>query len=158
MRSGVNASRGVGAVRKILEAYADRGVFSGFNEARNGRFRFVWVLRQPMELNVDTTKQVLNFRQLLPGIPLGSPLYADVKSFLEQRHDATLPAHRRVDPKRAALLCTNRNGRVSISLRVKNNQYAYGTNRIVNIVHELFQHLRDAYPDYLAENFGAPQE
>jgi hypothetical protein len=152
MRSGVNT------VRNVLEAYAERGVFSGFNEARSGRFRFVWVLRQPMELNVDTAKQALNFRQLLPGIPMGSALYADVKTFLEQRHDAALPAHRRVDPKRAALSCTNRKGRVSINLQVKKNQYAYGTNRIVNVVHELFQHLRDAYPDYLAENFGVPQE
>ena len=152
MRNGVNS------VREIVAAYADRGVFNGLNEARPGRFRFVWLLRHPMELNVDSARQVLNFRQLLPGIPLRSALYDDVKWFLEQRHDASLPAHRRVDPRKAVLSCSNRNGRVSVSLLVKNNQYAYGANRIVNVVHELFQHLRDAYPEYLAENFGVPQE
>ncbi|HEX8186367.1 MAG TPA: hypothetical protein VF747_16500, partial [Blastocatellia bacterium] len=60
--------------------------------------------------------------------------------------------------KRAEVSCYNRGGIVSISLKVKNNQYAYGVNRIVNLVHELFLHLRDMHPDYLAENFDVPQE
>jgi hypothetical protein len=47
---------------------------------------------------------------------------------------------------------------VSISLKVKKNQYAYAVNRIVNLVHELFVHLRNAHPDYLVEYFDVPQE
>jgi hypothetical protein len=145
-------------VRDNLQVYADRGVFHGFSEVRDGHFRFVWLMRRQMDLNVDTSKQMLRFRQLLPGVPAGSKMYAELKSFIRQRHDRELPDHRRIDRRRAEVSCTNRGGFVSVSLKVKNNQYAYGVNRVVNLVHELFIHLRDAYPEYMAENFDVPQE
>jgi hypothetical protein len=145
-------------VRDNLQIYADRGVFRGFSEVKDGHFRFVWLMRRQMELNVDTSKQMLRFRQLLPGVPASSKMYAELKSFIRQRHDRELPDHRRIDRKRAEVSCTNRGGFVSVSLKVKNNQYAYGVNRVVNLVHELFIHLRDAYPEYMAENFDVPQE
>ena len=145
-------------VRESLQAYADRGVFRDFSEIRAGQFRFVWLIRHPMELRVDAAKRELRFRQLLPGVPAGSTMYAELKSFIAERHDRALPDHRRIDRRRAEVNCTNRGGFVSISLQVKNNQYAYGVNRIVNLVHELFVHLRDAYPEYLVENFDVPQE
>jgi hypothetical protein len=145
-------------VRDNLQVYADRGVFRGFSEVREGHFRFVWLMRRQMELNVDTSKQMLRFRQLLPGVPASSKMYAELKSFIRQRHDRELPDHRRIDRRRAEVSCTNRGGFVSVSLKVRNNQYAYGVNRVVNLIHELFIHLRDAYPEYLAENFDVPQE
>lgn len=145
-------------VRKRLQTYADRGVFRGFNEVGEGRFRFVWLVRHQMELSVDTGRHVLRFKQLLPGVPASSAMYEDLKSFIRERHDRNLPAHRRIDPKRADVSCFNRGGFVSLSLKVKNNQYAYGVNRIVNLVHELFLHLRDTHPEYLMEHFDVPQE
>ncbi len=148
----------LGTVRESLQAYADRGVFRGFSEVNNGHFKFVWLIRHQMELSVDTAKHVLRFKQLLPGVPASSTMYAELKSFIEQRHDRELPEHRRIDRRRAEVSCSNRGGFVSLSLKVKNNQYAYGVNRIVNLVHELFLRLRDAYPEYLAENFDVPQE
>jgi hypothetical protein len=69
-----------------------------------------------------------------------------------------LPEHRRIDRRRAEISCANRGGFVSISLKVKRNEYAYGVNRIVNLAHELFLHLKDAHPEYLAENFDVPLE
>jgi hypothetical protein len=152
------AKRSLNVVRETLQAYADRGIFRGFNEVRNGQFSFVWLIRHQMQLSVDTTKNVLRFRQLLPGIPARSGLYAELRRFVAKMHDSGLPDHRRVDPRRAQASCYNRGGFVSISLEVKNNQYAYGVNRIVNLVHEIFLHLRDLHPDYLAENFDVPQE
>ena len=152
------ATRALQIVKGALQGYADRGVFRGFSEVNASRFRFVWLINQQMELSVDTTKHVLRFSRLLAGVPAGSALYADLKKFIHDRHDRRLPAHRRVDSKRAGVSCANRGGVVSVSLEVKNNQYAYGVNRIVNLVHELFQHLRLSYPDYLAENFDVPQE
>lgn len=145
-------------VRENLQAYADRGVFRGFNEVKSGQFRFVWLVRHQMELSVDTAKHVLRFKQLLPAVPASSPLYAELKSFVRDRHASHLPPHRRIDPRRAEVACFNRGGGVSLSLKVKNRQYAYGVNRIVNLVHELFLHLRDAHPEYLMENFDVPQE
>ena len=156
------AKSSLNVVREKLQAYADRGVFRGFSEIKTGRgkpaFRFVWVINHQMELKVDTAKHVLRFRQLLPGIPANSRMYAELKSFIQQRHSPQLPGHRRIDRRRAEVSCSNRGGFVSVSLTVKNNQYAYGVNKIVNLVHELFVHLRDAYPGYLVDNFDVPQE
>jgi hypothetical protein len=145
-------------VRQNLQAYADRGIFRGFSEVKSGHFSFIWLVRHEMELRVDTAKQVLRFKQLLPGIPADSMMYAELKDFIQRRHDGALPEHRRIDRRRAEVSCANRGGYVSVSLKVKNNQYAYGVNRIVNLVHELFLHLRESYPEYLVENFDVPQE
>jgi hypothetical protein len=145
-------------VGESLQAYADRGVFRGLSEVRSGRFQFVWLIGHRMELMVDPAKSLLCFRQLLPGIPARSARYAELKRFLEGRHDRELPEHRRIDRRRAEVGCSNRGGCVSVSLKVKNNEYAYGVNRIVNLVHELFVHLRQSHPEYLMENFDVPQE
>ncbi len=145
-------------IREKLQAYADRGVFRGFSEGKSGKFTFVWLINHQMELQADTAKQLLRFRQLLPGVPAKSAMYAELRRFIEQRHDRELPEHRRVDRRRAEVSCSNRAGVVSLTLKVKNNQYAYGVNRIVNLVHELFLHLRESHPEYLVENFDVPQE
>lgn len=152
------AKGSLNVVREKLQEYADRGIFRGFSEMKSGQFRFVWMLHHPMELVVDTAKQTLRFKQLLPGVLAGSELNTELKSFVEGRHDRELPEHRRVDRRRAQVSCTNRKGFVSVSLKVKNNQYAYGVNRIVNLVHELFLYLRETHPEYLVENFDVPQE
>ena len=152
------SSKSLQIVREGLQAYADRGVFRGFSEVKAGRFTFVWFFHHPMELNVDMVKHELRFKQLLPGIPARSELYVELKNFLAERHDRQLPEHRRVDRRRAEVVCSNRAGTVSLSLKVKGNQYAYGVNRIVNLVHELFVHLRSAHPEYLVEKFDVPQE
>ena len=152
------AKGSLNVVRDNLQSYADRGVFRGFSEPASGNFKFVWLIRHQMELSADMKNNVLRFRRLLPGVPARSTMYAELKNFIQRRHDEALPDHRRIDRKRAEVSCSNRGGFVSISLKVKNDQYAYGVNRIVNLVHELFLHLRDQYPDYLAENFDVPQE
>lgn len=145
-------------VRRALQTYADRGVFRGFSESKQGQFSFVWFFHHPMELTVDTAKHVLRFHELLPGVPTNSELYAELKDYFRARHDAALPEHRRVERKLAGVTCSNRGGSVSLTLKVKNNQYAYGVNKLINLVHELFVHLRAAHPDYLVENFDVPQE
>src|SRR5215475_15855488 len=145
-------------VRENLQAYADRGVFRGFSEIRNGHFQFVWVVDHRMELSVDPAKHELRFIRLLPNVPAKSALYAELKRFIDRRHDKELPEHRRIDRKRAEVSCANRGGFVSVSVKVKNNQYAYGVNRIINLAHELFLHLRERRPEYLMENFDVPQE
>jgi len=152
------AENPLNTVREILQAYAERGIFRGFNEAGKGRFRFVWVLQHQMELSVDSSRGVLRFRQLLPQIPANSDLYGEIKQFVRSRHDWEVPEHRRIDRRRAEASCFNRGGMVSITLKVKKKNYQYGANRIVNLVHELFQYLRESYPDYLMENFDVPME
>lgn len=159
---GISARDSLGIVREQLQAYAERGVFQGFCEHTTRRglpaFKFVWLAGRPMELTVDTSRHVLRFHQVLPGVPAGSPMYENLKGFIADRHGRNLPEHRRIDRRRAAASCSSRAGLVSISLEVKRNQYAYGANRIVNLVHELFVHLRDAHPEYLVENFDVPPD
>ncbi|MEK6410886.1 MAG: hypothetical protein AABN34_28510 [Acidobacteriota bacterium] len=152
----------VDVVRKGLQAYADRGVFRGLDEvkARNRKnaFRFVWLGSRLLDFSLDARKGVLKFNNLLPNVPSNSILYGDLKHLLKSRSDHSIPKHRRVDPRCAEVSCTNRGGNVSIALRVKNNQYAYGLNKLVNLVHEIFVHLNDSDPDYMSENFDAPRE
>jgi hypothetical protein len=149
-------------VRKGLRAYAHRGVFRGLDEVktRNGKesFKFVWLGDRPLEFGIDTQRSLLTFKHLLPNVPSNSVLYSDLKRFLKRRADGDLPKHRRIDRKRAEVACVNRAGNVSIVLKVRNNQYAYGLNRLVNLVHEIFVQLNDSHPDYMCENFDVPQE
>ena len=154
--------RALSVVREGLQVYADRGVFRGFSEAKPARgehsFTFEWLSRRPLSFTVDTENGVLKFRNMLPGVPSNSALYSDLRQFVAGRHDKELPEHRRIDRRRAEVTCSNRGGSVSIALTVKRNQYAYGLNRIVNLAHEIFVHLKDHYADYLWESFDAPQE
>jgi len=149
-------------VRQSLQVYADRGVFRGLNEAkpRNGQqlFTFVWFGDRPLEFAINTETSTLTFQHLLPNVPSKSALYSDLRRFLESLHDRDLPQHRRIDAKRAEVLCTNRKGTVSLGLKVRNNQYAYGLKRLVNLAHEVFVQLNDSHPDYMCENFDVPQE
>jgi hypothetical protein len=149
-------------IRESLQAYADRGVFRGFAETRGTQgkrnFTFLWLTRRPMLLTIDTKKGVLRFADLLPNVPAGSELYAGLRRFLDDKYDRGLPPHRRIDRNRAEIVCQNRLGNVSVSLRVTNNQYCYGISKIVNLVHEIFVHLGDLYADYMYEAFDTPQE
>jgi hypothetical protein len=111
-----------------------------------------------LDFGVDTGKGTLTFRALLPNVPAGSMIHRDLKRFLEERSDGRLPPHRRIDKNRAEIVCTNRRGVISLSLKVKNGQYSYGLKKIVNLVHELFVHLGDSYDDYMCEAFDARQE
>ena len=145
-------------IRENLQAYADRGIFRGFSEVKPGHFKFVWVLHHQMELNVDISKQELRFKQLLPGVATGSGLSDELKKFIQQKHDVELPEHRRIDRQKAEASTAIRGGFVSLSLKIKEQEFAYGVNKIVNLVHELFVYLREVHPDYLVENFDVPQE
>lgn len=156
------SARALDVVRKNLRVYADRGVLRGLNEAqpKNGKqsFTFVWLGQRPLELGVDTEAGLLTLKRLLPNVPSNSALYSELKRFLGSKRDGDLPKHRRIDSKRGEVGWVNRAGNVSITLKVMNNQYAYGLNRLVNLVHEIFVELNDSHPDYMCENFDVPQE
>jgi hypothetical protein len=145
-------------VREKLQGYADRGVFRGFSETRAGQFRFVWSIYDEIELIVDTERSVLRFRRLLPNVPARSEIYRELRAFIAERHDLSLPEHRRIDRKRAEASCSTRQGNFSLQVKVKKGEYAYAVNRIVNLVHELLVYLKDVHPGYLAESFDVPEE
>jgi len=150
------------AVRAALEDYAKRGVFSGFGQtdAPRGKtvFSFVWLHDRPMELSLDPAKSELRFDRILPGVKAGTPLALDLKRLIEKLTSDEVPQYRRVDPQRAALACSNRQDHLTVTMKVKRDEFEYAVNRMVNVAHELFVHLRSAWPEYLMEYFDEPEE
>ena len=156
------AESGPAAVRRQLQAYADRGVFRGFTErpARAGRlyFRFAWLARDPFNLTYEPKTGMFTFTNVLPNVLARSAFHNDLKRFIEGRSMAKLPAHRRIDPRRAKAGCSSRRGTLLIQVTAKRGQHGYGLNRAVNLVHEVFLHLHSYFPEYLWENYDIAQE
>lgn len=152
----------IDSVRSKLKSYSDRGVFRGFSETegRTGKtvFKFTWLLDRGFALLCDPKKHTLTLRNLLPHIPNRSDMDQDLRAFVAGRTSDDLPAHRRVDPKRADLSYTNRKENVSLTLTVKKNQYSYGVAKLLNTTNELFGHLHMAHIPYLWKHFEVPEE
>ena len=153
---------GLAEVRARLQEYAERGVFRGLAErpARRGRheFTFRWLAPSPFTLRYDSASGTLAFRDLLPNVPARSPLAGALRRFVRGRAAAELPPHRRVDPERADVRCFVRRSALSLEVVAREHHHGYGVNRAVNLVHEIFMHLHTYFPEYMWENFDAPQE
>ena len=149
-------------VRKKLQAYAERGVFRGFVEMPRGgsktEFQFIWLENHRFVLLVDHDKGTLQLKDVLPAVESRSYLDTDLRDFVNKRTDQALPAHRRVDPKRAELKYVNRKSKATLTLHVLKNQYSYGVTKLLNTTNELFGFLHMRHPPYLWENFGVPEE
>ncbi len=153
-------------VRKVLQGYADRGVFRALAEvpSRNGKaeFKFHWlpITEEPFTLIYTNRTRTLCFKRLLRCMPAKSEMYSELKSFFKARSAADLPEHRRIDPERAEVKCSNRLGSVSVTVVIKGNEYEYGVRKAVNLVSDLFMDLlpESAYYEYMAENFEMPEE
>ena len=149
-------------VRRRLQAYADRRVFSGFSEGRpvagRHRFRFSWLGTEPLTLDYTPSSGTFVFRALLPSVPARSRLFSDLDAFVAGRASTRLPEHRRIDRRRARVRCVAARGAVSLELVATRNFHDYGVNRVVNLVHEVFLYLQEHRPEYLWTNFAAPEE
>ena len=156
------ASRALSTVRNKLQGYADRGVFRSFHEVSSKKgvteFSFLWLADVPFRFVLDETAGTIRFKNIVPNAPAGSELYGELKCFLRERSDPSLPSHRRIDPKRAEVSWSNYRGKVSITLEVKNNQYAYGASKAINLVNEVFIYLNSHFVEYMWETFNVPQE
>lgn len=152
----------VATVGGVLHEYADRGVFGGFSEeeVRGGRteFVFMWLYRRRYCVVFDERACTLTFKDVLPHFPIDSAMYGALKAFVKSRSDAGLRAHRRIDRGRAEAKCVNRGGCVSISVKVKRNQYTYGVRKLVTLVHEVFNMIDQEFTEYLYEHFDLPEE
>ena len=150
----------VALVTRILEGYAAKAVFRGFSVGRVEKdaatYRMVWHHDRPFELRLDARNKTLRFADALPGVPSDSPMYLELKAFLKARQAEDLPEHRRVDPAKATIRASNRGGKVSIAVTVKNGDFEYATRKIVHLVHEIFLiFLVDGpYYEYRVERLG----
>ncbi|MDA0349983.1 MAG: hypothetical protein O3C43_16500 [Verrucomicrobia bacterium] len=149
-------------VRGKLKSYCNRGVFRGYSESsgRLGKtvFKFTWLLDRGFVLECDPQKHTLTLKNLLPHVPNRSHMDQDLRGFVQDRDSNDLPAHRRVDAKRANLSYANRKGTVSLTLTVKKNQYSYGVTKLLNTTNELFGHLHMVHISYLWKYFEVPEE
>ncbi len=153
-------------VRKVLQDYADRGVFRAFTEvpSRNGKaeFKFLWfpITQEPFTLSYSNRTCALTFERLLRGMPAKSEMYAKLKSFIQDRSSADLPEHRRINPERAEVRCFNRLGSVSVTLVIQGNETEYGVRKAVNLISDLFMDLlpESTYYEYMAEHFDISDE
>jgi hypothetical protein len=148
-------------VRQALQAYADRGVFQGFSgRQRRGleEFRFTWLTREPTIVRFDPAAGTLTFVELLPGAERAAAVFEDVDALVTSASAVRRPAHRRIDRRKATVRCERRRRRLSVVVEIKGRHAAYGVQRGVNLVHEIFVLLHGTHPEYLWEAFQLPAE
>jgi hypothetical protein len=150
------------SVTATLQGYADRGVFRGFSvsSARRGRseYRFTWLTRQPMTVVFDPAPGVLSLRDLFPNVAGRRRMIAELNAEVAGRAARAIPAHKRLDRRRARLSSGVRHGHWWFSVSVRGRNHEYATRLAVNLVNELFLRLLENYPDYLMEQFGLSGE
>ncbi len=149
-------------VDALLRARADRGVFRSFASARvRGRLdcSFVWLRERPIRLVFDPRRGTLEFRDLLPNLAPGAPLYRDFRRFLRDRSSSGLPDHRRIDSARVKVRGRNRKGSVSVALDSADGDWDYAVSKGLKLVNEIFLgFLRGPYYEYMVENFQEPED
>jgi hypothetical protein len=147
-------------VTAILEGYAEKAVFRGFSAhpKRGGKasYKMIWHYDRSFELLLDVPAEILLFPAVLPGVPVGSTMYRDLRAFLKSKTSVETPEHRRINPVKARLTAINQSGAVSLKLTVKDGDFDYATRKLIHIVHEIFMvFLVDGpYFDYMVEHLG----
>lgn len=156
------AGRSGATVEQVLRAYAERGVFRALDVRTGGRgateFTLHWLTDVPMRLTAGSRGRLLTLKNLLPNVPRRSAMYADLQRFIGERHDAGLPAHRRIDARALEVTWIVARNKASLAVKVKNGDPAAAARRLINLTHELFVFLQDSWAEYLWENFGTSSE
>jgi hypothetical protein len=157
-RPSPRGASAIEVVAETLENYARRGVFRGFSRGsvKNGRaaFRMVWHRDRVFDLILDANRGTMRFPLVLPDIPSDSKMYLDLKKFIKSRQSGEFPEHRRIDAEKAQVGSSVRSSNVSLTLTVRNGDYKYGAQKLINLVQEIFLvFLADTYFDYMVEAF-----
>jgi hypothetical protein len=151
-------------VAAILEGYASRGVFAGFRQnkrqARKADFTVRWHYRRVFSILLDEAKVSLTLTGLLPQVSAAPNLRRELAAYLRHCAAPERPAHRRIDPAKARVICYVRNDSLSLRVAVQDGDYEYATRRLVHLVNELFlDFLHDAmYVEYMVAHLGMNPE
>jgi len=147
-------------VNRVLEGYAERGVFRGFSRGpdrnRKTAFRMMWHRDRLFELVLDEQTGTLQFPLVLPQVDSKSIMYQKFKEFLKSRQSEKTPEHRRIDTRKARVRPLNRGGNLGVTLAVQDGDYEYATRKLIHLVHEIFMvFLVDGpYYQYMVEQLG----
>jgi hypothetical protein len=110
------------------------------------------------DLIYDIPKHSLRFPIVLPKVPRA--MYEDFKKFVASRQADEMLEHRRIDPKKIRISCSLKNGNISLLFVVKNEDFEYATQKLINLMHEVFMvFLRDGlYYEYMIETFDLDRD
>lgn len=146
----------------VFQYYADRGVFRGFSAADAPRgvrqYRFVWLTKRPMVVTLAPARRLLTFARLFPSVERTPGLTAAVKTALAEHCTRSVPAHRRMDPRRATITGRVSAGDLSVHVTVHQGDGAGAIRSSLSIINDVFQLLHECYPDYLSSQFGVSDE
>jgi hypothetical protein len=149
-------------VSTALQRYADRGVFRGFKaDARPGGrldFTFTWLTRRPFSARFDARSNALTFRSLFPGLAPRPDIAGALRAVVDSRTGRGIPAHKRLDARRAVLTWSVRRGDAWLRVAIRGAHHEYAVRHVLNLINELFLALQETYPDYLIEHFGLSSE
>lgn len=147
-------------VTDALQSYADRGVFRGFRAtpAPRGRvvYEFRWLTRTPVRAEFHERTRTLRFPGLLPAI--SKEIAAQMTAIIAARGIRGVPAHKRLDARRARFSSASRKGAFSLRVEVRGRNHDYAVKTALNLINEMFVTLQERHPEYLIEHFGMSAE
>jgi hypothetical protein len=101
---------------------------------------------------------VLSFKRLLPRITGRSAMVKDLRALVADRATRRVPAHKRLDARKARASCAVRGGSFALTMTIAGQNESYAVSQLLNLVNELFLVLHESYPDYLVAEFGLSPE
>lgn len=147
-------------ITDALQAYADRGVFRGFRASPSSRgrvqYEFKWLTKKPMHAIFEPRTSTLTFARLLPAI--GKAAGADAVEVLTGRSRRDIPAHKRIDARRARVTGGTRQNAYSLAVAVRGGNHDYAVKMALSVINEIFVTLHERHPEYLIEQFGMSAE
>jgi hypothetical protein len=107
---------------------------------------------------VDRTASRLTIVDLFPNVERRSSLAAELADVVAERSSRAIPAHKRLDGRRAALAVPFRRGALSLVISVRGANQPYAVRYALHLVNDMFLLLHERYPDYLVAEFGLSGE
>ena len=104
----------------------------------------------------DSRASRLAFPALLPSLP--DDAAKEVKAIVLSRSGRGVPAHKRIDARKARVASAMRRDGLSLTITVKGDNHAYAASHLLNLINELFVALQASHPAYLIERFGFSTE
>jgi hypothetical protein len=141
--------------QNLLEGYAERGVFRGFSRVAPNTFKLRWHHDRDFELTVNLRTNTLRIPIVLPEVPARSAMYREFRQFVEERQAKDRLQHRRIDPDKAAIRCSNHAGNIGLTVIAVDGDLKYSVRKLILLVQEIYMaFLYDGrYYDYMMEVF-----
>ena len=143
----------------MLQEYAARGLLHSLRRSEAGKgkseFHFLWFRDREFCLHVDQRAARIRMDGMLRDVAPRSRMDRELRAWIRSRQDLQLPAHRRIDPRRASVALRNSSGQVSLSMSSLDHDWEYLTRRLVHLLNELYVDVlaRAQYFDWLVESF-----